>query len=137
MDVPNASLMIIENTERMGLSQLHQLRGRVGRGTAISHCVLLYKPPLGGIARQRLAVLRDTNDGFVVAQKDLELRGPGELLGTRQTGLPEYRIANLVRDAELMPQVQITAETLQSSAPTTATAIVRRWLGDAGRYGKV
>ena len=99
--------------------------------------MLLYKPPLGGIARQRLAILRDTNDGFVVAQKDLELRGPGELLGTRQTGLPEYRIANLVRDAELMPQVQITAETLQSSAPTTATAIVRRWLGDAGHYGKV
>ena len=137
VDVPNASLMIIENAERMGLSQLHQLRGRVGRGTALSHCVLLYKPPLGVIARQRLAVLRDTTDGFVVAQKDLELRGPGELLGTRQTGLPEYRIANLVRDAELMPQVQITAETLQSSAPTTATAIVRRWLGDAGHYGKV
>ena len=137
VDVPNAGLMIIENAERMGLSQLHQLRGRVGRGTAASHCVLLYKPPLGGIARQRLAVLRDTNDGFVVAQKDLELRGPGELLGTRQTGLPEYRVANLVRDAELMPQVQITAESLQSSAPTTATAIVRRWLGDAGRYGKV
>jgi ATP-dependent DNA helicase RecG len=103
----------------------------------MSHCVLLYKPPLSGIARQRLAVLRDTNDGFVVAQKDLELRGPGELLGTRQTGLPEYRVANLVRDAELMPQVQMTAETLQSSAPTTAAAIVRRWLGDAGRYGKV
>jgi len=137
VDVPNASLMIIENSERMGLSQLHQLRGRVGRGTAKSHCVLLYKPPLGGIARQRLAVLRDTNDGFIVAQKDLELRGPGELLGTRQTGLPEYRIANLVRDAELMPQVQMTADTLQSSAPATATAIVRRWLGDAGRYGKV
>jgi ATP-dependent DNA helicase RecG len=137
VDVPNASLMIIENAERMGLSQLHQLRGRVGRGTTTSHCVLLYKPPLSGIARQRLAVLRDTNDGFVVAQKDLELRGPGELLGTRQTGLPEYRVANLVRDAELMPQVQITAESLQSSAPTTATAIVRRWLGDAGRYGKV
>ncbi|MGB5510180.1 MAG: helicase-related protein, partial [Woeseiaceae bacterium] len=137
VDVPNASLMIIENAERMGLSQLHQLRGRVGRGTAVSHCVLLYKPPLGGIARQRLAVLRDTNDGFVVAQKDLELRGPGELLGTRQTGLPEYRVANLLRDAELMPQVQMTAETLQSNAPTTATAIVRRWLGDAGRYGKV
>ena len=137
VDVPNASLKIIENAERMGLSQLHQLRGRVGRGTAMSHCVLLYKPPLGGIARQRLAVLRDTNDGFVVAQKDLELRGPGELLGTRQTGLPEYRVANLVRDAELMPQVQMTAETLQSSAPSTAAAIVRRWLGDAGRYGKV
>ena len=137
VDVPNASLMIIENAERMGLSQLHQLRGRVGRGAAQSHCVLLYKPPLGRIAKQRLAVLRDTNDGFVVAQRDLELRGPGELLGTRQTGLPDYRIANLVRDAELMPQVQITAETLRTTSEATAAAIVRRWLGDAGRYGKV
>jgi ATP-dependent DNA helicase RecG len=137
VDVPNASLMIIENAERMGLSQLHQLRGRVGRGAAQSHCVLLYKPPLGRIAKERLAVLRDTNDGFVVAQRDLELRGPGELLGTRQTGLPDYRVANLVRDADLMPQVQITAEELRHSSPEASTAIVRRWLGDAGRYGKV
>ena len=137
VDVPNASLMIIENAERMGLSQLHQLRGRVGRGASQSHCVLLYRPPLGRIAKQRLAVLRDTNDGFIVAQRDLELRGPGELLGTRQTGLPDYRIANLVRDAELMPQVQITAETLRTTSEATAAAIVRRWLGDAGRYGKV
>ncbi|MGI9248574.1 MAG: ATP-dependent DNA helicase RecG [Woeseiaceae bacterium] len=137
VDVPNASLMIIENAERMGLSQLHQLRGRVGRGEAQSHCVLLYKPPLGNIAKERLAVLRDTNDGFVVAQRDLELRGPGELLGTRQTGLPDYRIANLVRDADLMPQVQITAEAIRRTSESTATAIVRRWLGDAGRYGKV
>jgi len=137
VDVPNASLMIIENAERMGLSQLHQLRGRVGRGTTQSHCVLIYKPPLGRLARSRLAVLRDTNDGFVVAQRDLELRGPGELLGTRQTGLPEYRIANLVRDAELMPQVQIAAESISESDTAAATAIVRRWLGDAGRYGKV
>ena len=137
VDVPNASLMIIENAERMGLSQLHQLRGRVGRGAKQSHCVLLYKPPLGRIAKQRLAVLRDTNDGFVVAQRDLELRGPGELLGTRQTGLPDYRVADLVRDAELMPQVQITAEALRQTAETTASAIVRRWLGDARRYGKV
>ena len=135
VDVPNANLMIVENAERMGLSQLHQLRGRVGRGTTRSHCVLLYKPPLGQLARNRLAVLRDTNDGFVVAQRDLELRGPGELLGTRQTGLPEYRIANLVRDAELMPKVQIAAESLGHS--DTAAAIVRRWLGDAGRFGKV
>lgn len=137
VDVPNASLMIIENAERMGLSQLHQLRGRVGRGTAQSHCVLLYKPPLGEVARNRLAVLRDTNDGFVVAQRDLELRGPGELLGTRQTGIPEYRVANLVRDADLMPRVQLAAETIRRSAPEHAAAIVRRWLGDAGRYGKV
>ena len=137
VDVPNASLMIIENAERMGLSQLHQLRGRVGRGAAQSHCVLLYKPPLGRIAKERLAVLRDTNDGFVVAQRDLELRGPGELLGTRQTGLPDYRVANLVRDAELMPQVQVTAEAIRRSSSQRASAIVRRWLGDAGRYGKV
>jgi ATP-dependent DNA helicase RecG len=137
VDVPNASLMIIENAERMGLSQLHQLRGRVGRGATQSHCVLLYKPPLGRIAKERLAVLRDTNDGFVVAQRDLELRGPGELLGTRQTGLPDYRVANLVRDAELMPQVQITAEAIRKSFSDRAEAIVRRWLGDAGRYGKV
>ena len=109
VDVPNASLMIIENAERMGLSQLHQLRGRVGRGARQSHCVLLYKPPLGDLAKERLAVLRDTNDGFVVAQRDLELRGPGEVLGTRQTGLPDYRVANLVRDAELMPRVQRVA----------------------------
>jgi len=137
VDVPNASLMIIENAERMGLSQLHQLRGRVGRGTAQSHCVLLYKPPLGRIAKERLAVLRDTNDGFVVAQRDLELRGPGELLGTRQTGLPDYRVADLVRDAALMPQVQKTAGLLKGSSDAVAAAIVRRWLGDAGRYGKV
>ena len=137
VDVPNASLMIIENAERMGLSQLHQLRGRVGRGAAQSHCVLLYKPPLGRIAKERLAVLRDTNDGFVVAQRDLELRGPGELLGTRQTGLPDYRVANLVRDADLMPQVQVAAEEIRKSSPGHASAIVRRWLGDAGRYGKV
>jgi ATP-dependent DNA helicase RecG len=137
VDVPNASLMIVENTERMGLSQLHQLRGRVGRGSEQSHCVLLYKPPLGQLARSRLAVLRETNDGFVVAQRDLELRGPGELLGTRQTGLPDYRVANLVRDAELMPGVQVAAETILSSTPDAAAAIVRRWLGDAGRYGKI
>jgi len=137
VDIPNASLMIVENAERMGLSQLHQLRGRVGRGSTQSHCVLLYKPPLGRLARSRLSVLRDTNDGFVVAQRDLELRGPGELLGTKQTGLPEYRIANLVRDAELMPQVQAAAETVRRLVPDNAAAIVRRWLGNASRYGKV
>jgi ATP-dependent DNA helicase RecG len=137
VDVPDASLMIIENSERMGLSQLHQLRGRVGRGHAQSHCVLLYRPPLGQLARSRLAVLRDSNDGFLVAQRDLELRGPGELLGTRQTGLPQYRIADLVRDAELMPKVLRVAQDLQRSAPGNAALIIRRWLGDAGRYGKV
>jgi ATP-dependent DNA helicase RecG len=137
VDVPNASLMIIENTERMGLSQLHQLRGRVGRGAAQSHCVMLYRQPLGALAKSRLGVLRDTNDGFVVAQRDLELRGPGELLGTKQTGLPEYRVANLVRDADLMPAVQKAASILATGHQETERAIVERWLGDAHHYGKV
>jgi len=137
VDVPNASLMIIENTERMGLSQLHQLRGRVGRGAEQSHCVMLYRQPLGQLARSRLSVLRETNDGFLVAQRDLELRGPGELLGTRQTGLPEYRIANLVRDADLMPAIHKTAEMLQRNNPRAERGIVTRWLGDAHHYGKV
>jgi ATP-dependent DNA helicase RecG len=99
--------------------------------------VLLYKSPLGRIAKERLAVLRNTNDGFVVAQRDLELRGPGELLGTKQTGLPDYRIADLARDAELMPQVQIAAEALLKTSDAPVEAIIRRWLGDASRYGKV
>ena len=137
VDVPNASLMIIENAERMGLSQLHQLRGRVGRGRERSHCVLLYRQPLGQLAKSRLAVMRESNDGFYVAQRDLELRGPGELLGTRQTGLPQYRIADLMRDGELMPKVQAVAGTLQRSEPERAALIVRRWLGGASRYGKV
>jgi ATP-dependent DNA helicase RecG len=137
VDVPNASLMIVENAERMGLSQLHQLRGRVGRGAAQSHCMLLYRQPLGPLARSRLAVLRDTNDGFVVAEKDLELRGPGELLGTRQTGLPQYRVADLVRDARLMPGVQRAAEALYREEPAAAEAITRRWIGESARYGKV
>ena len=137
VDVPNASIMIIENAERMGLSQLHQLRGRVGRGDTASLCIMLYRLPLGKLARSRLAVLRDTNDGFLVAQRDLELRGPGELLGTRQTGLPQYRIANLIRDAELIPKVQLIAESIRRSSPEKGNKIIRRWLGDAGQYGKV
>ncbi|WP_368638974.1 helicase-related protein, partial [Salmonella enterica] len=96
VDVPNASLMIIENPERLGLAQLHQLRGRVGRGAVASHCVLLYKSPLSKTAQKRLQVLRDSNDGFVIAQKDLEIRGPGELLGTRQTGNAEFKVADLL-----------------------------------------
>jgi ATP-dependent DNA helicase RecG len=137
VDVPGATLMIIENAERMGLSQLHQLRGRVGRGAGQSHCVLLYRPPLGGLARRRLSVLRETNDGFVVAQRDLELRGPGELLGTRQTGLPQYRVADLVRDASLMPAVQSAAEQLRRSSPESIDALISRWVGRSERYGKV
>ncbi len=102
VDVPNASLMVIENPERLGLAQLHQLRGRVGRGSVASHCVLLYKAPLSKTATKRLAVLRESNDGFVIAEKDLEIRGPGELLGTRQTGLAELKIADLIRDGYLI-----------------------------------
>ena len=137
VDVPNATLMIIENAERMGLSQLHQLRGRVGRGENQSHCVLLYKKPLGEIAKNRLSALRKSNDGFFLAQRDLELRGPGELLGTRQTGLPEYRIANLVRDSHLIPKVQKTAITIQNKHSKIEIEIANRWLGNAHNYGKV
>ena len=110
VDVPNASLMVIENAERMGLAQLHQLRGRVGRGSAESTCVLLYRAPLTEVARERLGVMRSTNDGFEISRRDLELRGPGEMLGTRQTGLMQMRVADLVRDADLLPQVQQAAE---------------------------
>ncbi|CAA9323964.1 MAG: RecG [uncultured Lysobacter sp.] len=134
VDVPNASLMIIENAERLGLAQLHQLRGRVGRGSAASSCVLLYQPPLSQMARERLATMRETNDGFVIAEKDLELRGPGELLGTRQTGLAGFRLADLGRDADLLPQVQEIGERLLTQAPATAERLVERWIGSATRY---
>jgi len=136
VDVPNASLMIIENAERLGLSQLHQLRGRVGRGAAESSCVLLYKPPLGSGARARLAVMRATNDGFEIARKDLELRGPGELLGTRQAGELNLRIADLLRDAPLIPQVQQAAAVLLEKHPQRVNAILRRWLGETERYSR-
>jgi len=134
VDVPNASLMVIENAERLGLAQLHQLRGRVGRGAQASSCVLLYKPPLSQMARERLDVMRRTTDGFVIAEKDLELRGPGELLGTRQTGLAGFRIADLVRDAHLLPTVHRVAESLLSDAPALADRIVERWVGSAARF---
>ncbi|AEQ97738.1 ATP-dependent DNA helicase RecG [Xanthomonas oryzae] len=134
VDVPNASLMIIENAERLGLAQLHQLRGRVGRGAAASSCVLLYQAPLSMMARQRLETMRQTNDGFVIAEKDLELRGPGELLGTRQTGLASFRIADLARDAGLLPRVQVVAERLLEEAPEIADRVVARWIGGAVRY---
>ncbi|WFE70307.1 ATP-dependent DNA helicase RecG [Halomonas sp. M1] len=137
VDVPNASLMIIENPERLGLSQLHQLRGRVGRGSTESFCVLLYHPPLSKSSRERLGVMRETTDGFRIAEKDLEIRGPGEVLGTRQTGLAQMKIADLERDADLLERVTALAQTLQGNAEITAV-LVRRWLGEAaGRYGQV
>lgn len=137
VDVPNASLMVIENAERMGLAQLHQLRGRVGRGRHASSCLLLYRAPLSMLARERLAVMRDTDDGFVVARRDLELRGPGELMGTRQTGLAQMRVADLLRDADLLPSVQIAAETLLRDWPANVTPLIRRWVGNAEQYGRV
>jgi ATP-dependent DNA helicase RecG len=137
VDVPNASLMVIENAERMGLAQLHQLRGRVGRGTVESTCVLLYAPPLTPIARERLGVLRDTNDGFEVARRDLELRGPGELLGTRQTGLMALKVAELVRDSDLLPGVQRAADLMLGGPRANIEALLRRWIGDGERFGKV
>jgi ATP-dependent DNA helicase RecG len=134
VDVPNASLMIVENAERLGLAQLHQLRGRVGRGSAASSCVLLYQTPLSRMAKQRLETMRETNDGFVIAEKDLELRGPGELLGTRQTGLAAFRIADLGRDAALLPTVQRIGDALLRAAPDAADRIMQRWVGGAARY---
>jgi ATP-dependent DNA helicase RecG len=137
VDVQNATLMVIENAERMGLAQLHQLRGRVGRGAHASSCLLLYRAPLSPLARERLAVMRHTNDGFEVARRDLELRGPGELLGTRQTGLAQMRVANLLRDADLLPRVQIAAETLMRDWPLHVAPLIRRWVGHAEQYGRV
>ena len=130
VDVPNSSLMVIENPERLGLAQLHQLRGRVGRGTVASHCVLMYKSPLSKTATKRLAVLRESNDGFVIAQKDLEIRGPGEFLGTKQTGLADLKIADLLRDAHLIPEVQQHAYLIWKKHPQNAQAIIQRWMGD-------
>jgi ATP-dependent DNA helicase RecG len=137
VDVANASLMIIENAERLGLAQLHQLRGRVGRGSVESYCVLLYARPLSEIARARLRVLRDSNDGFEIARRDLELRGPGELLGTRQTGLMQLKVADLARDEALLDQVQESADTMQREAPDAARQLVSAWLGAASSYAEV
>ena len=137
VDVPNASLMIIENAERLGLSQLHQLRGRVGRGTTASFCVLMYKPPLGKISQKRLQVMRDTQDGFVISEKDLEIRGPGEMLGTKQTGITEFKVANLMRDRKMLPTVQFYAKQLVQKYPQTAELLIRRWLNNREIYGNV
>jgi ATP-dependent DNA helicase RecG len=137
VDVANASLMIIENPERLGLAQLHQLRGRVGRGSAESHCVLMYHPPLSVQARERLAILRETGDGFLIAQKDLELRGPGEVLGTRQTGEMQLRIADLIRDQDILDDVRLAAEMILKHQPSAASRLVDRWLGERIDYGRV
>ncbi|HEX5489003.1 MAG TPA: ATP-dependent DNA helicase RecG [Rhodanobacteraceae bacterium] len=136
VDVPNASLMVIENAERLGLAQLHQLRGRVGRGDVASTCVLLYQRPLSALARHRLETLRETNDGFVIAETDLRLRGPGELLGTRQTGEMGFRIADIVRDASLMPAVQRVGAALLRSHPVLARRLTERWIGGAARFAE-
>jgi len=137
VDVPNASLMVVENSERMGLAQLHQLRGRVGRGQHASTCVLLYRAPLSAMARDRLAVLRATNDGFEVARRDLELRGPGEVLGTRQTGLAQMRVADLMRDADLLPRVHQAAELMARSHAANIAPLIERWVGGGSGYGRI
>ncbi|MFC0972350.1 ATP-dependent DNA helicase RecG [Pasteurella multocida] len=137
VDVPNASLMIIENAERLGLSQLHQLRGRVGRGTTASFCVLMYKPPLGKISQKRLQVLRDTQDGFVISEKDLEIRGPGEVLGTKQTGVAEFKVANLMRDRKMIPTVQYYARRLIAEQPEVVTKLIQRWINQREIYTHV
>jgi len=137
VDVPNASLMIIENAERLGLFQLHQLRGRVGRGNVKSDCVLMYQAPLGNLARSRLETMRKTNDGFEIAEKDLQLRGPGELTGTRQTGLPDLRIADILRDAKLLTDVQRAAKMLQQKYPQNIDLLIKRWLGKELDYSNV
>ena len=137
VDVPNASLMIIENAERLGLAQLHQLRGRVGRGTMESNCVLMYQPPLSDGAKRRLQALRKTTDGFEIAKVDLDLRGPGEVLGTRQTGALHFRVANIVRDQDLIPKVQEAAKRLLTDHPENVEPLIQRWVGDSIHYGQV
>ena len=137
VDVPNASLMIIENAERLGLAQLHQLRGRVGRGSAQSSCVLMYNPPLGDLAKQRMEIMRQTTDGFQIAEKDLELRGPGEVLGTRQTGMMLFRVADLARDAGLLKMIPGVADKLLKQHPEQAEKLIRRWIGEASRFAGV
>ncbi|WP_286976966.1 ATP-dependent DNA helicase RecG [Pseudomonas sp.] len=137
VDVPNASLMIIENPERLGLAQLHQLRGRVGRGSAASHCVLLYHPPLSQLGRERLGIMRETCDGFLIAEKDLEIRGPGEMLGTRQTGLLQFKVADLMRDADLLPAVRDASMSLLQQWPQHVSPLLDRWLRHGQQYGQV
>jgi ATP-dependent DNA helicase RecG len=129
--------MVIENADRLGLAQVHQLRGRVGRGSQQSGCVLMYHPPLGQRGRERLTVLRDSNDGFEIARRDLELRGPGEVLGTRQTGELQFRVADLARDQDLIPVVNRVARRLCIEAPQRVAPIIERWQGQATDYAEV
>lgn len=137
VDVPNASLMIIENAERLGLSQLHQLRGRVGRGSTASFCVLMYKAPLSENGVERLSTLRNSTDGFVIAEKDLELRGPGEILGTRQTGALDFRLVVLQRDQRMLPEAHKVAAMILKKYPQESEALMKRWLPSAPRYARV
>jgi len=137
VDVPNASLMIIENPERLGLAQLHQLRGRVGRGSDASHCVLLFKSPLGQQSQARLSTMRESNDGFYIAERDLDLRGPGEVLGTRQTGLMDFRVANLGAHGDLLERVRTLARKVAGETPGDVEPLIRRWLGSAERFASV
>ena len=136
VDVPNANLMVIDNAERLGLAQLHQLRGRVGRGQAQSHCLFMYQAPLSAMGRERLDILRQSNDGFVIAERDLQLRGPGEVLGTRQAGAVGLRIADLMRDAHLLPEVKVIAEGY-ISYPHKTEKIISRWVGENQAFAKV
>ena len=137
VDVQNASLMIIDGAERMGLAQLHQLRGRVGRGQTRSTCVLLFEPGMSWLARERINVMRETTDGFVIAEKDLELRGPGEVLGTRQTGLEELRVADLQLDADLLPLVVEISDRLEAEHPERVLPLIRRWIKSDAEYARV
>ena len=137
VDVPNASMMIIENTERLGLSQLHQLRGRVGRGEHESFCVMLYKNPLGETAKQRLEVIRSSTDGFYISEKDLELRGPGEILGIRQKGVVGLKIADISRDAYLIPKINKVCDQFENNYPEQSKKLVRRWIGNQINYRNV
>jgi ATP-dependent DNA helicase RecG len=137
VDVPNAGLMIIENPERLGLSQLHQLRGRVGRGVDDSYCLLMYQSPLSDTARQRLGILRDSNDGFVIAEKDLQLRGPGDVMGTRQTGQIHFKVADLARDADLLDIIQQIGEQFFIDSPHAVQPLCDRWLGLSTDYAEV
>lgn len=137
VDVSNASLMVIENPERLGLAQLHQLRGRVGRGATQSHCLLLYQPPLSELSRERLRIIRESNDGFLIAEEDLRLRGPGQMLGTRQTGLMSFKVADISRDSDMLEKVRDICDELLASHPAVAEPLIRRWLGESSHYADV